>query len=85
LTISPPYRALGAITLASVAQATAAYFLCRQFGGMVALVIAIPAAMIVYLVALRILAVTRIVDPALRERLISKAPQRMRPVISRIF
>lgn len=84
LQISPPYRALGAIALASGAQAAVAYFLCLEFGGMVALLIAIPAAIITYLVALRALAVTRIVDPGLRERLISKAPARMRPVISRI-
>lgn len=85
LEISPPYRALGAITLASVAQAAVAYVLCLEFGGVVALLIAIPAAMITYLVALRILTVTRIVDPGLRDRLIAKAPQRMRPVISRIL
>lgn len=85
LNISPPYRALGAIALASVAQAAVAYVLCLEFGGLVALLIAIPAAMITYLVALRILSVTRIVDPGLRDRLIAKAPQRMRPVISRIL
>lgn len=85
LKISPPYRALGAIALASVAQAAVAYVLCLEFGGLVALLIAIPAAMITYLVALRILAVTRIVDPGLRDRLIAKTPQRMRPVISRIL
>lgn len=85
LEISPPYRALGAIALASVAQAAVAYVLCLEFGGVVALLIAIPAAMITYLVALRILTVTRIVDPGLRDRLIAKAPQRMRPVISRIL
>ncbi|WP_333892673.1 lipopolysaccharide biosynthesis protein [Mycolicibacterium gadium] len=84
LQISPPYRALGAIAVASVAQAAVAYYLCLEFGGIVALLIAIPAAIITYLVALRALAVTRIVDPGLRERLISKAPARMRPVISRI-
>ncbi|MDV3134728.1 lipopolysaccharide biosynthesis protein [Mycobacterium sp. 29Ha] len=84
LQISPPYRALGAIAVASVAQAAVAYFLCLEFGGMVALLIAIPAAIITYLVALRGLAVTRIVDPGLRDRLIAKAPERIRPVISRI-
>jgi len=85
LGVSPPYRALGAITLASVAQAAVAYFACQEFGGLVALLIAIPAAIITYLVALRVLAVTRIIDPGLRERLIGKAPQRIRPVVSRIF
>ncbi|MBY0289796.1 MAG: polysaccharide biosynthesis C-terminal domain-containing protein [Mycobacteriaceae bacterium] len=85
LGISPPYRALGAIALASVAQAAVAYVLCLQFGGLAALLMAIPAAMVTYLVALRLLAVTRIVDPGLRDRLIAKAPQRIRPVISRIF
>lgn len=85
LQISPPYRALGAIALASVAQAAVAYFVCVEFGGIVALLLAIPAAIITYLVALRILAVTRIIDPGLRNRLISKTPERMRPVISRIF
>ena len=83
--ISPPYRALGAIALASVAQAAVAYFLCLEFGGMVALLIAIPAALITYLVALRILAVTRIIDPELRGRLITKAPERMRPLISKLL
>jgi O-antigen/teichoic acid export membrane protein len=83
--ISPPYRALGAIALASVAQAAVAYFLCLEFGGMVALLIAIPAALITYLVALRILAVTRIIDPGLRGRLITKAPERMRPLISKLL
>jgi len=37
------------------------------------------------MVALRVLAVTRIIDPGLRERLITKVPERMRSVISRIF
>jgi len=85
LQIYPPYRALGAIAVASVAQGAVAYFVCMELGGMVALLIAIPAAIITYLVALRILSVTRIIDPGLRDRLITKAPQRLRPVISRIF
>lgn len=85
LGISPPYRALGAIALASVAQAVVAYLLCQQFGGLAALLIAIPAAILTYLIALRLLAVTRIIDPGLRERLLDKAPQRVRPVISKIL
>lgn len=85
LQIYPPYRALGAIAVASVAQGAVAYFFCMEFGGMVALLIAVPAAIITYLVALRLLAVTRIIDPGLRQRLITKAPQRLRPMISRIF
>lgn len=84
LGISPPYRALGAIALASVTQGVVAYFLCLKLGGALSLLVAIPAAMITYLAAVRILAVTRNVDPALRERLITKAPERMRPLISRI-
>jgi len=84
LGISPPYRALGAIALASAIQGAVAYFICLKLSGLVSLLVAVPAAMIIYLVALRVLAVTRIVDAELRERLITKVPERMRPLISRI-
>ena len=72
LGISPPYRALGAITLASVAQGAVAYFVSRKLGGAVSLLVAIPAAIVTYLVALRMLAVTRMVDPELNDRLIAQ-------------
>jgi O-antigen/teichoic acid export membrane protein len=83
--ISPPYRALGSITVAAVAQAAVAYFITVELGGPVSLLVAIPAAIVTFLVALRVLGVMRSVDPGLRDRLVDKVPQRVRPVISRIL
>jgi O-antigen/teichoic acid export membrane protein len=83
--ISPPYRALGSITVAAVAQAAVAYFITVELGGPVSLLVAIPAAIVTFLVALRVLGVMRSVDPGLRDRLVGKVPQRVRPVISRIL
>ncbi|CAN5259669.1 oligosaccharide flippase family protein [soil metagenome] len=85
LDISPPYRALGAITLAALAQGAVAYVICTQLGGPASLLAAIPASILVYLVALRLLSVMRIVDPGLRNRLIDKTPPRIRPVVSRLM
>ena len=85
LRIYPPYRALGAISLASVVQGLVAYFVVMELGGAISLLVAIPAAVVAYLVALRLLAVTRMVDPRLINRLISRAPHRIRPLISRIL
>ena len=83
--IAPPYRALGAITLAAVAQGAAAYFLSIEIGGAISLLISIPAAIVVYLLALRVLGVLPMVDPELTNRLVTRAPQRLRPPICRIL
>lgn len=85
LRIYPPYRALGAITLASVAQGAVAYFVSKEVDGALSLLVAVPAAIVTYLVALRMLAVIRMVDPELKDRLTARAPDRMRPLISRIL
>ncbi|CAN5380007.1 polysaccharide biosynthesis protein HsfF [soil metagenome] len=85
LSISPPYRALGAITLAAVAQAAVAYFIISEVGGAVSLLLAIPAAVVTFLLAVRVLAVLRMVDPALRDRLVERAPHRVRPLLTRIL
>ena len=85
LGIAPPYRALGAITLASVAQGAVAYVVSIELGGAKSLVIALPAAIVTFLVALRLLAVMPMVDPQLESRLLSHAPHRMRPLVSRIL
>lgn len=85
LSISPPYRALGAVTVAAVAQGAVAYVICRELGGPASLLVAIPAAVVVYLIALRLFAVVRTVDPALRDRLVDRAPARVRPLVSRLM
>ncbi len=85
LKISPPYRALGLITLAAVAQAVVAYVICGEIDGAVALLVAIPAAVLTYVLALRVLSVMKVVDPGLRNRIIDKAPGRVKPVLSRLM
>ncbi|WP_445167262.1 lipopolysaccharide biosynthesis protein [Mycolicibacterium sp. Dal123E01] len=81
----PPYRALGSIALAAVAQGAVAYAVVLNIGGAVSLVIAFPAAIITYLVALRLFGVMRLVDPELASRLISHVPDRAKPLASLIL
>jgi O-antigen/teichoic acid export membrane protein len=85
LQIALPYRSLGAITVASVAQAAVAYVISREVGGALSLVLAIPAAIVVYLVVVRVFAVIRIIDPLLKNWIVTRAPHRIKPVISRIL
>ena len=85
LRIAPPYRALGAITLASVAQGAVAFVVSMELGGAISLVVAVLAAIVVYVAAIRLLAVMRMVDPDLRNRLVTRAPRRVRPLLSRIL
>jgi O-antigen/teichoic acid export membrane protein len=82
LSISPPYRALGAITLASLAQGAVAYFVVAEIGGAGSLLIAIPAAVVTFLVAVRVFAVIPMVVPDLADRLAGKGPERVRPLVS---
>lgn len=84
LKISPPYRALGAIALAAVAQAAVAYFAVMELGGAVSLLVAIPAAIVVYLIGLKVLRVSSMVDPGLIERLVARMPGRVRPLLRRL-
>ena len=85
LGFSPPYRALGAIGLAAVAQGAVAYAIVLNVGGAASLLLAIPAAILTYLIAIRLLAVLRLVDPELTTQLISHAPTRLKPQVSRIL
>jgi O-antigen/teichoic acid export membrane protein len=85
LNISPPYRALAAITLASVAQGAVAYFVVTGLGGPASLLVAIPAAILTFMVAIRLLAVLPMVAPGLADRLAEKAPARIRPTVGRIL
>ena len=85
LGISPPYRALGAITLAAVAQGAVAYAIGAELGGAVSLLVSLPAAIVVYLVVLRLLSVARLIDPELMSRLVGKVPQRFRPLTRRLL
>jgi len=80
-----PYRALGAITLAALAQGAIAYAVVQNIGGAVSLAIAIPAAIIAYLVAIRLLKIIPLVDPELTSQLISHVPSRVKPQVSRIL
>lgn len=79
LGIAPSYRALGAITLASVAGGGVAYAAVTEVGGAKSLLIAVPAAVVTYLVALRVLAVVRMVAPELNDKLLEHAPESMKP------
>jgi O-antigen/teichoic acid export membrane protein len=81
LGIAPSYRALGAITAASVAEGAVAYGVVTELGGAISLVVAVPAAIVTYLVALRWLAVIPMVDPGLNDKLLAHAPQPMKPTI----
>ncbi|MBX8688122.1 oligosaccharide flippase family protein [Mycobacterium sp. 20091114027_K0903767] len=85
LQIAPPYRALGAITLASVASGAVAHFAVATIGGFASLLVAIPAAVLVYLVVLSPFSVMSKLDPELIHRLVTRLPNRIRPVVSRIF
>jgi O-antigen/teichoic acid export membrane protein len=80
----PPYRALGTIALAALAQGAVAYAVVQTIGGAVSLLVAVPAAIITYLVAVRLLKIIPLVDPELTSRLIAHAPSRMKPQVSRI-
>ncbi|MDG4665377.1 oligosaccharide flippase family protein [Mycobacterium sp. 236(2023)] len=80
-----PYRALGAIALAAVAQGAVAYAIVLNLGGAGSLVLAIPAAILTYLIAVRLLGVIPLVDPELSGRLISHTPGRFKPLASRIM
>lgn len=85
LSVAPPYRALGAITLAALAQAAVAYAISTELGGTISLLLAIPAAILTYLVGLRMLAVVRLIDPGIAHRVSTQAPERIRPAVSRIM
>jgi O-antigen/teichoic acid export membrane protein len=85
LGFSPPYRALGAITLASMIEGLVAYGLTSLVGGFASLVLAIPAAIVVYLVALRVMAVLRMLDPELVGSVVAHAPRRVSHVVALIL
>jgi O-antigen/teichoic acid export membrane protein len=85
LGVPPPYRVLGAITLAALAEAGVAYLISIELGGTISLVLSITAAILTYLVALRVFAVVRLIDPGIAERLSTQAPERIRPLVSRIM
>lgn len=80
LGITPPYRALGAVTVAAVAQGAVAYAIGMELGGALSLAVSIPAACLVYLLALRLLSVPTLVDPGLMSRLVGRVPPRLRPL-----
>ncbi len=85
LAVAPPYRVLGAITLAALAQAAVAYAISVEMGGTLSLIIAIPAAVLTYLIGLRVFSVVRLIDPGITERLSTHAPERIRPLVARIM
>jgi len=77
LGFAPPYRALGMISLAAFLQGAVAYVLITRLGGLLSLAIAVPTAVLVYFVALRVLCVLPMVDPGLIDKLIAHAPHRV--------
>ncbi len=78
LGFAPPYRALGGITLAAVIQGVVAHVITTTFGGILSLVAAILAAVLVFLIALRSFAVIPMLDPFLIDDLATHAPGWMR-------
>ncbi|MFG1930076.1 lipopolysaccharide biosynthesis protein [Mycobacterium sp. NPDC048908] len=82
LGVAPPYRALVAITLAAAVQGAVAYSVCAWIGGVASLMLAVPAAIAVFLVALRVLRALPMVDPALIDTAIAHAPRQVRNVLS---
>ncbi|MCK0175610.1 MULTISPECIES: lipopolysaccharide biosynthesis protein [Mycobacteriaceae] len=85
LRLSVPYRALGAIAIAAVAQGAVAHVTVVNLSGPWSLVLAVPAAVITYLVAVRVLRILPLVDPELPDRLVSQAPDRLKPLMSRVL
>jgi O-antigen/teichoic acid export membrane protein len=85
LNVAPPYRTLAAITVAAAAQGAVAYLVTRELGGPVSLLVSIPAAIVAYVVGLRVLDVMSIVDPALMNRLVERLPGLMRPLVCRML
>jgi O-antigen/teichoic acid export membrane protein len=85
LGFTPPYRALGAITLAGVIQGVVAHVLTTWLGGVTSLALAVPVAVVVFVVALRALRVLPMVDPALVDIAIQHAPRQVRRVLSWIL
>ncbi|WP_396925491.1 lipopolysaccharide biosynthesis protein [Mycolicibacterium sp.] len=85
LSVSPPYRALGAITMAALAQAAVAFVISVELGGMISLIVAVPAAVVIYLVGLRVFGVVRLIDPDIANRLSTQAPERIRPLVARVM
>ncbi|MFG1930095.1 polysaccharide biosynthesis C-terminal domain-containing protein [Mycobacterium sp. NPDC048908] len=82
LKFAPPYRAFGAVLIASLIPGAIAYALSTEMGGILGLVVAVPAAVLVFLVALRVLAVLPMVDPSLIGALIGHAPARLTRLLS---
>lgn len=85
LGFSMPYRALGSIALAAVAQGAVAYAIVLNVDGAASLLVAIPAAILTYLIAIRVFAVMPLVDPELASRLVAHTPTRLKPLASRIL
>ncbi|WP_422742562.1 lipopolysaccharide biosynthesis protein [Mycobacterium sp. WMMD1722] len=85
LGFTPPFRALAAITVAAVAQGAVAYGIVHTVGGAASLVLAIPAAILTYLIAVRVLSVLPLVDSELTSRLVTMVPDRAKPLASRIL
>lgn len=56
-----------------------AYAAVTEVGGAKSLLIAVPAAVVTYLIALRVLAVVRMVAPELNDKLLEHAPESMKP------
>jgi O-antigen/teichoic acid export membrane protein len=82
LGFAPPYRAFGAILIAAVIPGVVAYVISTGLGGILSLVVAIPVAVVVFLLGLRVLAVLPMVDPLLIDALIAHAHPRMRDFLS---
>lgn len=80
-----PYRAFGAITVAALASGAVAYVLSTGLGGPLSLALAVPAAIAVYVVALRTFRVLPMVEPALVDSVIEHAPRRVRRLVSWIL
>jgi O-antigen/teichoic acid export membrane protein len=85
LGFAPPYRALGAIGLAAAIQGAVVHLVVTGLGGAMSLVVAVPIGVLIFALALRVLAVLPMVDPALIDTLIAHAPRPLRPVLSWIL
>lgn len=83
LAFRPPYRALGAITVAAAAQAAVVAVISAQWGSAVSLLVSIPVAIVVYIAAVRTLSVLTLIDPALMNRLVEHVPAHRRAMVRR--
>lgn len=81
----PPWRALASITLAAALSGLAAHLVVTVISGPICLLLAIPAAVVTFAVALRLLDVISMLDPVLVRQAAGALPAAARPLVSMVL